>query len=151
MQEYELLYLLRRLNAAMEHAGQERFARLGLNQTQGAVLYLLLVQDGDPLCAIDLHHTLGLSRASLSTLLRGLREEGYLALAVDAKDERRRRLYPTEKARKLEPALREALRAQQACAADALPRKETERVTRDLHNILDYMEQERKKGGNQLC
>lgn len=76
------------------------------------LLYILRHEDsGASLTAI--HHAYGYSKASLSGLIKQLREKGYVRVEPCREDDRRKLLYGTEKGRQLLEAMHAAdLKAQ---------------------------------------
>ena len=102
----KVLLLIRKLNTAMEQEGREGFRPLGISLSQGFVLgFLLAEQDSQP-CAAQLCGLFGLSRSTLSELLSDLEEKGYLEISLDPRDDRKKRLIPTPKARDAEGEIR---------------------------------------------
>ena len=66
-----ILFLVHRLNTALEQQVRARMSeRFGLTTTQALVLNFMLQQNGEPVCAVDLHRHLGTSKAALSAALK---------------------------------------------------------------------------------
>ena len=82
-----ILFLIRRLNLALEQQSRAQAAgQFGLTTTQALVLDCLLrLEDGQSLCATDLHRRLGTSKAALSAALKALDEGGYLQMSPKAR------------------------------------------------------------------
>lgn len=98
-----ILFLIRRLNLALEQQNRAQTSqRFGMTVTQALVLDCLLrLEDGQSVCATDLHHQLGTSKAALSASLKGLSEGGYLQITSCPGDDRKKQIAPTPKARGL--------------------------------------------------
>ena len=98
-----ILFLIRRLNLALEQRSRAQAAgQFGLTTTQALVLDCLLhLEEGQSLCATDLHRRLGTSKAALSAALKGLGEGGYLQITSCPGDDRKKQIAPTPKARGL--------------------------------------------------
>lgn len=93
-----ILFLARRLTLALEHMGRTQTpAEFGLTTTQVMVLRYLARQGGS-VCATQLHHHLGISKAALSTSLKSLCKAGYLQVSACPGDDRKKQISPTPKA-----------------------------------------------------
>lgn len=94
-----ILFLVRRLNLALEQQTRAQIsAQFGLTTTQLLVLNYLIHQDGQSVCAAQLHQQLGTSKAALSTALKSLRKEGYLKISPCPGDDRKKEITPTPRA-----------------------------------------------------
>ena len=97
-----ILFLIRRLNLALEQQSRAQAAgQFGLTTTQALVLDCLLhLEEGQSLCATDLHRRLGTSKAALSAALKALDEGGYLQI-TSCPGDRKKQIAPSPKARGL--------------------------------------------------
>lgn len=94
-----ILFLVRRLTLVLEHVGRtQTSAAFGLTTTQVMALRYLGRQGGGSVCATQLHHQLGISKAALSTALKGLCEAGYLQVSACPGDDRKKQISLTPKA-----------------------------------------------------
>lgn len=114
--EDEIMKNLKKLNLAIESYANERMADKGLTSAQGHVLmYILEHRD---ICSTHIHNELGISRGTVSGLLKKLRDKGYIQLSRCVKDDRQKIIQVTDKARVLKEALdecRETLETQVFC------------------------------------
>lgn len=95
----------RKIHGGIESSIGRFFLCKDLTATQGHMLLSILHRQRPSLCATELHRTMGLSRASVSELLKKLRDKGYITLTVEPGDERQKRIAPTEKAREMKRTL----------------------------------------------
>jgi DNA-binding MarR family transcriptional regulator len=87
----------KRIDLALEADLNARLKGWGLTASQGRVLRLVLAREGG-ICSTDVQRALGLTRGTVSGLVKKLREKGYLAFAPDARDERSKPVIATQKA-----------------------------------------------------
>lgn len=128
MTQREQLYLTaKRYCRAAEDALERNIRPQGLSASQGFLLLHVLREHPGGVTQTQLHQELGLAKATLSQVVKTLREKGYLRAAVCREDERQRLLTPTEKLRKLRPALEQAARS----ADQALRQLETQDERKD--------------------
>ena len=128
MTQREQLYLTaKRYCRAAEDALERNIRPQGLSASQGFLLLHVLREHPGGVTLTQLHQELGLAKATLSQVVKTLREKGYLRAAVCREDERQRLLTPTEKLRKLQPELERAVRQ----ADQALRQLETQDERKD--------------------
>lgn len=102
----ELVHWLRMVNAAYTRAIEAHLAPLGLSGPRLRILvFLFFVHQGvvsqEGISPSLLGRWRGVSKSTMSILLRSLEEEGWITRTVDPQDRRRIRLRLTEKARTL--------------------------------------------------
>ena len=83
--------LLRQVCSSAEQYGRACMKDWDLSPAQGFVLDHLLAQQGEA-CATELRRQFGISKSTLSELLNSLRKKGYVEMAQDPADERKKRL-----------------------------------------------------------
>lgn len=128
MTQREQLYLTaKRYCRAAEDALERNIRPQGLSASQGFLLLHVLWEHPGGVTLTQLHQELGLAKATLSQVVKTLREKGYLRAAVCREDERQRLLTPTEKLRKLRAELERAVRR----ADQALRQLETQDERKD--------------------
>ncbi|WP_367924486.1 MarR family winged helix-turn-helix transcriptional regulator [uncultured Ruthenibacterium sp.] len=88
----------KRIHAGIEISIGRFFARKELTAAQGHILLYILARPQQRLCSTELHRTLGLSRATVSELLKKLREKGFITFYTAPEDERQKQIVPTTKA-----------------------------------------------------
>ena len=109
-QREQLNLAAKRYCRAAEDALERNIRPQGLSASQGFLLLHVLREHPGGVTLTQLHQELGLAKATLSQVVKTLREKGYLRAAVCREDERQRLLTPTEKLRKLRPELERAVR-----------------------------------------
>ncbi|WP_294550712.1 MarR family transcriptional regulator [uncultured Pseudoflavonifractor sp.] len=82
-----------------------RLASTGLTAAQAQILLCLLDRDGQGTLLTEIHRAFGYSMATLSSMVKRLREKGYIRVERCKEDDRRRLLFATEAARRLRPTL----------------------------------------------
>ena len=128
MTQREQLYLTaKRYCRAAEDALERNIRPQGLSASQEFLLLHVLREHPGGVTLTQLHQELGLAKATLSQVVKTLREKGYLRAVVCREDERQRLLTPTEKLRKLRPELERAVRR----ADQALRQLETQDERKD--------------------
>ena len=110
-----LMWTLKQLHLSLEQYGRTTMKDLDLSPTQSAVLHYLLAQKGQIVYAVDLHEILGISKSSVSSALKSLKQKGYLTTAGDPVDDRKKRIALTQKAMDMEQAIEASLLA---CAGE---------------------------------
>lgn len=108
---------------------------LGLTGSQGSVLGYLCRERGQPVRSRDVERQFGFSHPTVSGLLQRLEAKGFITCAPDREDRRCKRISPTEKALRLD----EAVRAQIACTERALSAGMTPEELALLQNLLRRM------------
>lgn len=101
----QLLLDNRRICIRMEQWANASMAHRELTALQAPILMFILdcSDQGTSLTAI--HRAFGYSKAALSTMLKRLKEKGYVRVEHCAGDDRRKLLFATEKAQQLREAL----------------------------------------------
>lgn len=142
-----ILFLVRRLNAALEQQGRAGTERFGLSTTQVLVLDHLLRCGRQGVCATDLHRQLGTSKAALSAALKGLCADGYLRAASCPGDDRKKQIIPTPKGRALHRQLEESRSELENLACSGLEAGQIDAAERCLWKMLQNLN--RPKAGEQ--
>ena len=87
--------------------------REGITGGQGQILLYILRHPAAGVSLTALHQASGFSMASISGQVKHLREKGYVRAESCAEDDRRKILYATEKSRRLQEFLDQALQTTQ--------------------------------------
>ena len=141
MESTTLLWQLRKLSLALEQ--YTRTLSCGdLTPTQALLLYCLLVENRSDFCASELHASLGLSKATLSSLLRELERKGYLTTQPDPRDDRKKRLSLTESAHARAPELERMMRDWEESLYRGLDETRRRRLAAGLELLLHNVRQE---------
>ncbi|HJB29440.1 MAG TPA: MarR family transcriptional regulator [Candidatus Blautia faecavium] len=96
-QTERLLLLLKKINIDMELRLEKALRKEDMSGTQAYFLVYILRHHPGGTYITELCHEIGVSKATLSTLAKKLREKGYLCFEENPKDVRKKKLVPTEK------------------------------------------------------
>ena len=96
-QTERLLLLLKKINIDMELRLEKALGKEDMSGTQAYFLVYILRHHPGGTYITELCHEIGVSKATLSTLAKKLREKGYLCFEENPKDVRKKKLVPTEK------------------------------------------------------
>ena len=84
VKDENVMRLLKKLNLAMESLGNAMMVKHGMSAAQCNVLGYLTDHEEQNICARDLHISLGLSKANVSSLLKKLKNGGYIDFMPDS-------------------------------------------------------------------
>ena len=98
MNEDLIIKLIKKLSISIEHYGKKNMSDLDINTSQGFILYYLLSEKNRTFYARDIHREFGLSKATVSAILKSLKAKGYIVFSGDFNDERRKKIILTDKA-----------------------------------------------------
>lgn len=94
----------------MEQCANRALAPLGITAVQAHLLLFILDHGEEGLSLTAIHRTFGYSMATLSGMLKRLREKGYLRVEHCVNDDRRKLLFGTEKSQRDRKGLERAVR-----------------------------------------
>lgn len=134
-----LMWTLKQLHLSLEQYGKAQMKELDLSLTQGIVLHYLLAHEDQAIYAVDLHATLGISKSSVSSALKSLKQKGYLRMAENPKDDRKKRIVLTDKAHHAERAIEASLARQQERLLKAIPDQHLKWLEDDLNLMLSHV------------
>lgn len=138
MKEHMLL-LLKQVYVSLDQYQRGRMKKLGISPSQGFVLGYLFSKRGQTVYATDLHAFYGVSKSSVSGVLKGLREKGYIVTAVTPGDDRKKQLVLTKKADEMEKQIRRDILEQQERVCRGIPEKQLEILEKGLLTMLCNM------------
>lgn len=113
--DVEILKLIKKLNLSVSVNVDRMFAEYGLTASQCEVLDYLLDRMDDEVFSTDLHVDLGTSRASVSMILKRLRQKGYVIFRSSLEDDRRKRIYLTERSCRMKQKIDEKAKVIDTC------------------------------------
>ena len=140
----DIILELKQLYIFLEQCRRMRLGEADITPTQGYLLGYLLERKGDELYATDIHGMFGISKASISAILKKLKEKGYLEMSADKKDDRRKKIILTEKAYLEERRIREALQQENARLCRGMTKQELEALDHGLKMMLLNMKSEKE-------
>ena len=101
----------RQICIQMERLANDYLAGADITGVQAQMLLYLLRQGEMGASVTDLHRVSGYSKATISNLVKRLREKGYVRAEPCREDDRRRLLFTTEKGRRQQALLMTAVRS----------------------------------------
>ena len=137
-----LMWTLKQLHLSLEQYGKIQLEDMELSPTQCILLHYLLSHKGQDIYGVDLHATLGISKSSVSSTLKALRQKGYLSTKEDPLDDRKKQIVLTEKAYDAEQLIQASLLAQQKRLCHEIPKQRLEWLEEDLDQMLCNLKKE---------
>ena len=131
-----LMWTVKRLYVAIEQMLPFKRYNSNLSLTQEMILHLLYSLDGSSGYAANLSNSLGISKATMSAALKSLKQKGYLEIAGDAVDDRKKQLVLTGKARCIEQSISMELQKQQALLCRNIPAEHLKWLEDDLKIMI---------------
>lgn len=127
----------RQISIQLDLAATRSLAGTGITSVQAQALLYILQRGGTGAEAsvTELHQVTGHAKATVSHLIKRLRQEGYVEAETCPQDNRRKRLVGTEKGKALQPLLEDTLRG----AEDALYRGFSPGELDDLNHLQQKM------------
>lgn len=137
-----MMWILKQLHLTLEQYGKAQMQDVGLSPTQGILLHYLLSHKGREIYGVDLHETLGISKSSVSSTLKALRQKGYITTKGDPQDDRKKQIILTDKAYRTEHRIRNGLSAQQKRLCQGISPQRLQWLEEDLEQMLDNTRKE---------
>ena len=131
-----LMWTLKQLNLSLEQYGREQLEALGISPTQGITLHYLLSRKNQAVYAVNLHEALGLSKSAVSATLKALKQKGYLTMAVNPNDDRKKQIILTDKAYEMEDKLNASLQEQQERLCNTISEQRLKQLKADMEIML---------------
>ncbi len=131
-----IMYTLKQIYIAMEQCGKIQMQHMDLTPAQAALLYYLLTHRDQENYGIQLHATLGISKSSISSTLKALRQKGYLCVKENPSDDRKKQIVLTQKAYDAEESIRDGMIAQQKLLCSKIPEQRLWQLEEDLKQML---------------
>lgn len=139
----------RRICILMEQRANRAFAGTGLTAAQAYILLYVLGHSQEGTSLTSIHREFGYSMATLSGMLKRLREKGYVRVEPCGDDDRRKLLFGTQAGFVAHGALKRALAAAQSELCAGLSQDELEELGRlqskMLHNLSAPAETQSKE------
>ena len=108
-----MLWSFWRIYIQIEHSVSRSLSGWGLTAAQAHVLLFVLHSGEEGTSLTEMHREFGCSMGTLSTSLKRLREKGYVRVEPCVEDDRRKRLFGTEKGERIRQELDAAVRGAQ--------------------------------------
>lgn len=143
MQDRNVMRTLKMLNLEIESMLNRVMAEYGLTASQCNVLGYLTNHCGQDICPRDIHATLGISRATVSSLLKKLKNNGFLVYEADPSDGRLKRVVLTEKADEFGGAIERSFAAAQRFLYEGFTEEEKIMLLEFMERMLKNMRNRR--------
>ena len=141
MEEIRINCLLKQIKAALEQYERSNAKNLGITSGQCIMLNHLLSQDSKALYAKDIQKAFGISKATISTILKSLKKKGYLNTEGDIADDRKKRLVLTEKADEKQQEVEDFLKKRGEDMCRGISRQELQLTEQVLCRMLLNLKQ----------
>ena len=102
IKDENIMQLLKQLHLRIDHFANSAMASSGLTGAQCHILGYLLAHQNKDIYSSEIHAKLYLSRATVSGLLKKLRNKGFLRFETEPSDDRLKRIILTDQAKELE-------------------------------------------------
>ena len=142
--EDNLILLLKQLNISLDQYSRSQMKRLphaDLSPSQGFVLDYLFSQRGGIVYATDLHEKFRISKAAISSILKDLKQKGYLEMAANPEDDRKKQLLLTPKAYAVHEEIDAFLLAQQRQLCRGIPPQHLAVIAAGLRTMIANVRQ----------
>ncbi len=140
--QQNVMWTLKQLYLALEQQGKLRLKNIDLSPTQGVVLHYLLTHKEQDIYGVDLHTILGISKSSISSTLKALKQKGYLKMKVNPLDDRKKQIVLTDKAYNAQQLIDSGLIEQEKILYKEIPEQRLEFLEKDLDKMLCNLKSE---------
>lgn len=136
MEDENVMRMLKKLNLEMESMLNSVVFEYGVTASQCNVLGYLTNHCNQDICPRDIHTSLGLSRATVSSLLKKLKNNGFLIFETDPSDDRLKRVVLTEKAKEMGEKIDRSFAQSQSLLYEGFTEEEKELLCGLLEKML---------------
>lgn len=136
MHEIKIDYQLRQVNTYLIQYGKENMGNLDMTSAQSMVLAYLLLQKKEEYCLTEVCTELGLTKATVSVMLKALREKGYVKMDADPGDDRRKRILLTGRAYEAETEIENHLKKRGDRMFQGITVQELENLEKTLDKMI---------------
>ena len=139
----------RQICIQMERMANYYLAASDVTGVQAQMLLYILRHSETGVSVTDLHQISGYSKATISNLVKRLREKGYIRVEACEQDDRRRLLFSTEKGRRIQALLAASIREVENSLYRGLSAEELSTLDqlqkRMLQNLMMFQTQSHKE------
>lgn len=146
MREENILGHIRQISAALDSHCRSMSERGELTPTQCFCIMYIYEHKGKDFCSTDLCDILGTSRASVSLLLKGLKQKGYLRMSSVEGDDRKKQLELTPKAAEFTAFLKNDMDDLDKAICSGISPEDILVISRGLKIVLANLKQYQKGG-----
>lgn len=137
-----LIWTLKLLHVSLEQFGKMQMQDIDLSPTQGIILHYLLTNKDREIYGVNLYTSLGISKSSVSSTLKALKQKGYLRLEGNPMDDRKKKIILTDKAYDMESLIHTNLIAQQEKLCQKIPKQRIKWLEEDLDQMIRNLKAE---------
>lgn len=131
-----LLQTLRQLSIRLEPCFNRAAALHGLTAAQAQVLAYVLEHSEQGVCATEIYRVLGLSKPSISTLVKKLKGKGYVYTENAENDDRQKLIFATPQGQALGKSIGQTLAQLQSKICSGLKTEELRALQSVQHKML---------------
>lgn len=142
MTDDRLISLLKQANIFLDQYEREALRGFEITPAQSHMLNYLLKFPEQTYSATDIRLDTGVSKAAISSSLKGLKQKGYITIRQVPEDERKKEILLTPKALDIRRRMDEHMRRRRECLCRGISREELETMEDGLEKIVDNMKQE---------
>lgn len=150
MTQNAVVMLLRQINSLLPADNRmlpQRISALSLSQVYLlGELYAMARKRYETLSLSSLARESGFSKATICATLKGLRKLGYVKMRMDNADNRRKDIILTERAREIEPDVRQYIAEFNRAVCKGIPEQELQSFERYLRTVLQNVRGVRVRG-----
>ena len=146
MKEEKILGYIRQISATVDAHCRTISEQLELTPMQCFCIVYIHENKGRDFCSTDLCDILGTSRASVSLLLKGLKQKGYLQMISIEGDDRKKQLELTPKAAEFTAFLKKDMDDLDKALLEGVPPEDMPIISRGLKIMLANLKQYQKGG-----
>lgn len=139
----DVVTLLKRLNISLQMCGSRSVGEGDVTLSQLLLLDLLLeMEPGQALFSKDLGQKTGISRSTVSSMLKRMKQNGYLEMVADEEDNRRKQIVLTAKAYQARQEAAAVMQNLNQCLCRGLSEQELDCVRSALQTMLQNLQSE---------
>ncbi len=146
LKEEKILGYIRQISAAVDAHCRTTSEQSELTPMQCFCIMYIHENKGSDFCSTDLCDILGTSRASVSLLLKGLKQKGYLQMISVEGDDRKKQLELTPKAAEFTVFLKEDMNSLDNALIEGIPAEDIPVISRGLKIMLANIKKYPKGG-----
>lgn len=141
MKESKIESLVRQLNIALIQYGKENRKDLDMTSAQSVLLWHLLSCKEKEIFLAEVFAKAEISKATISVMLKALREKGYLIMKADSNDDRKKKIILTERAYEVQDAIEKSLKKRTECIYRGISEQELAVLENALEKIIANLKQ----------
>ena len=141
MEGTQMIRLLKQLHLAMQRFGRNQMDHRDLSTAQHVMLEYLLTQKQGPIYSMDLHKCIGISKAAVSATLKGLYAKGYITFQREQSDERKKRIFLTDKALREAEVIEKEMQAGETRLCQGISQENIEVIRQGLYQMIQNMKE----------